>query len=456
MIGEPAYWLLMLVLVVDLIIPMTSAEAAKEFNCNAWTLRSDLLDTRLQVMDIQMQTKALDDKRRFNSMKLTLEEEIQLKSQMTLDDGRTTVGQSTLFCSKYTRGLWKQNMEAFRQGPQWKTRLVPIGCWAFVVDMGFLSRHQKLRSKHSLMKIQQLPMCSKKGYVLLLLKLVVIAFSIWMRLHWRQLKTTKVFSVDWETRTVTTIAAICYWQIMCDCDCLCFSSWSQVAHYGRTEGKTRPWGLQTVVPWCPRTRECHRNNGRRPKLLVVSQGHQDGSDKIPFRDNAKCQLSHQPERSWVDHDVLIRWFDEKFKPWIGDAAAYLVLDNAGCHTKGNDKNRDYLLSTIPGEDAGEFETHAFVHNVKVIWLPPNMTHDLQPLDVGVFGPLKKTMKAAYTQQQQRRDREADLAHDKDRTTQDNWFITFSCTWLWWCICTHKDDDSDKRMGQSIAINLSLQ
>ena len=63
----------------------------------------------------------------------------------------------------------------------------------------------------------------------------------------------------------------------------------------------------------------------------------------------------------------------------------LAMDNAGRHTKGNDKKRNYLLPKLEGEAVGDVERHANANNVKVIWLPPNMTHDLQPFDVGVFG-----------------------------------------------------------------------
>jgi hypothetical protein len=66
----------------------------------------------------------------------------------------------------------------------------------------------------------------------------------------------------------------------------------------------------------------------------------------------------------------IRYFDKHTKlsdpnePWV------LLMDNHECHY------------------TEEFISYCYANNITLFPLPPNSTHYLQPLDVGVFSPFK--------------------------------------------------------------------
>ena len=57
-------------------------------------------------------------------------------------------------------------------------------------------------------------------------------------------------------------------------------------------------------------------------------------------------------------------------------------------------NGEYRLLICDGHDShitGEFFSHCMEHKIILMILPPHSSHMTQPLDVGVFGPLKKHM-----------------------------------------------------------------
>ena len=81
------------------------------------------------------------------------------------------------------------------------------------------------------------------------------------------------------------------------------------------------------------------------------------------------------ENGWTDDFVGFEWFKQGFVPKATDrnkagAPILLIYDGHGSHT------------TL------EWIEYACEHNVHLFCLPPHTTHRLQPLDVGVFGPLQ--------------------------------------------------------------------
>ncbi len=70
--------------------------------------------------------------------------------------------------------------------------------------------------------------------------------------------------------------------------------------------------------------------------------------------------------------VLIRWIKRRIPK---EEVKVLIADNLGAHIS------PYVMQLCRE------------HNIRYIFLPPNSTHLTQPLDVGVFGPMKKHWRA---------------------------------------------------------------
>jgi hypothetical protein len=87
-----------------------------------------------------------------------------------------------------------------------------------------------------------------------------------------------------------------------------------------------------------------------------------------------CSISLSPN-GWTNDFLCLKWFEKSFIPqattWNKSGAPILlVYDGHRSHT-----------------------TTRFIHlaqenNIILLCLPPDMTHKLQPLDVGVFGPFQ--------------------------------------------------------------------
>ncbi|XP_055585228.1 tigger transposable element-derived protein 1-like [Uranotaenia lowii] len=79
------------------------------------------------------------------------------------------------------------------------------------------------------------------------------------------------------------------------------------------------------------------------------------------------------QKAWVTQAVFRQWFEEMFIP---EAQAYL-------ETKGEEFHAFLIVDNVPGHPPLEYP------NVKVIFLPPNTTSLIQPLDQGIIANFKK-------------------------------------------------------------------
>jgi len=81
------------------------------------------------------------------------------------------------------------------------------------------------------------------------------------------------------------------------------------------------------------------------------------------------------ESEWMEADNFLSWFRKLFLPAVAhltkSSSVYLLFD-------GHHSHISLELIRVAREN-----------NVKLFCLPPNCTHIVQPLDVGVFGPMKK-------------------------------------------------------------------
>jgi len=77
------------------------------------------------------------------------------------------------------------------------------------------------------------------------------------------------------------------------------------------------------------------------------------------------------DTGYIDSDLFSTWFKEIFIPHCGsNRPVLLVMDNHDTHVS---------LKVVK---------LAIENNITLIGLPPHTTHILQPLDVGIIGPLK--------------------------------------------------------------------
>ena len=82
-------------------------------------------------------------------------------------------------------------------------------------------------------------------------------------------------------------------------------------------------------------------------------------------------------KGWTDNDTCLEWFRRTFIPQASmrrenpEETVILAMDGHESHK-------------TPG-----MQRLALEHNIEFFFLPPHTTHRLQPLDVGVFGPLQR-------------------------------------------------------------------
>ncbi len=121
--------------------------------------------------------------------------------------------------------------------------------------------------------------------------------------------------------------------------------------------------------------------------------HASGSIKLPLvfihkSTNPRCFKNldkkdlplhyYAQKSSWMDSTIFKKWFHEKFVPLCRKALrekglAFLVLDNAPSHPD---------VQSISSEDG----------QIKCLYLPPNTTSLIQPMDQGVLEALKRHYK----------------------------------------------------------------
>jgi DDE superfamily endonuclease/Tc5 transposase DNA-binding domain len=85
-------------------------------------------------------------------------------------------------------------------------------------------------------------------------------------------------------------------------------------------------------------------------------------------------------RGWTDNDHGYYWLTKIFDP--------LTREKAG------GKSRLLICDGHESHVSGRFAAYCFQHNIILFLLIPHSSHLLQPLDIDVFGPLKKAVSAS--------------------------------------------------------------
>jgi hypothetical protein len=80
-------------------------------------------------------------------------------------------------------------------------------------------------------------------------------------------------------------------------------------------------------------------------------------------------------KGWTSDEIGLEWLREVFipssKPEKANEKRLLILDGHGSHA------------------TGEFMRLCVANRIQLVYLPPHTTHVLQPLDIAIFGPLKR-------------------------------------------------------------------
>lgn len=129
-------------------------------------------------------------------------------------------------------------------------------------------------------------------------------------------------------------------------------------------------------------------SGKIIKLLIPFKG-QDVQTSWFIQDTPDWTYTTS-ENGWTSHKVAFGWLEHIFEPQTrpeSNSHRMLVMDGHGSHCDL------------------EFMWRCKQMNIQLVFLPPHSSHVLQPLDLGVFSPLKTRYRKSI----------ADLAHLDDTT-----------------------------------------
>jgi hypothetical protein len=105
-------------------------------------------------------------------------------------------------------------------------------------------------------------------------------------------------------------------------------------------------------------------------------------------------------QSWIPNKVLNKWFfSANTKGWTSNLHGLEWLKRIFEPTTQAKANGQQRLLICDGHDShisGSFIAHCLQNRITLLILPPHTSHLLQPLDVAIFGPLKKRLTAALS------------------------------------------------------------
>jgi len=124
--------------------------------------------------------------------------------------------------------------------------------------------------------------------------------------------------------------------------------------------------------------ECIYADGTVIPPLVIFKAENFSPQWIPRNIDGNWKFSYN-SKGWTSNIHGVEWLRRCFEPATHEKAA-----------------QEYRLLVCDGHDShimGEFIRHCIDNNIILAILPPHSSHMTQPLDVGVFAPLKKHMAA---------------------------------------------------------------
>jgi uncharacterized heparinase superfamily protein len=103
-------------------------------------------------------------------------------------------------------------------------------------------------------------------------------------------------------------------------------------------------------------------------------------------------------QSWVPNEVINKWyFSANSKGWTSNLHGVEWLKRVfepATRTKAAGRQRLLICDGHDLHISRSFISHYIQNRISLLILPPHTSHMLQPLDVAIFGPLKKRLTAA--------------------------------------------------------------
>jgi hypothetical protein len=124
--------------------------------------------------------------------------------------------------------------------------------------------------------------------------------------------------------------------------------------------------------------ECISMDGRAIPPLIIFKGTTLCDSWWPDDVDENWKFSCQPN-GWSSNFHGLEWFIRCFEPATREQA------------DGGRKPRILIFNGHDSHLTSPFLLHSLQHNIHLLMLPAHTSHLLQPLDVGVFGPLKGAM-----------------------------------------------------------------
>ncbi|KXX82291.1 Pogo transposable element with ZNF domain [Madurella mycetomatis] len=108
--------------------------------------------------------------------------------------------------------------------------------------------------------------------------------------------------------------------------------------------------------------------------FIIFEGQRIQHAWIPDKVDKDIVIQVSPN-GWADYNIALNWlqhFDRYTAPRALSKYRLLILDGHASHV------------------SPQFVEYCVSHDIVPLCLPPHSTHELQPLDVGIFGPLAKS------------------------------------------------------------------
>jgi hypothetical protein len=125
--------------------------------------------------------------------------------------------------------------------------------------------------------------------------------------------------------------------------------------------------------------ECICANGTIIPPLVIFKGENLTTTWIPPATLKAGWAYACNSNGWTSNIHGLEWLQRSFEP--------------ATREKANGRKRLLIADGHDSHVSGNFLAHCLNNDIELLLLPPHTSHLLQPLDVGVFGPLKKAISA---------------------------------------------------------------
>jgi hypothetical protein len=96
---------------------------------------------------------------------------------------------------------------------------------------------------------------------------------------------------------------------------------------------------------------------------------------------------HTPNH-WSNEDSMLRYFDEVIIPYVDKTRSNMPL--------GREQPALLICDVFAAHRTEAVREKIAENNLKLVYVPPSCTGELQPLDVSIDDPFKKLMKAEFT------------------------------------------------------------